>query len=132
MRLALCLSLSLVLLVACRGGSSGGSSTPAESSAPASALDAAEPTSADSEEEEANETATGPEGSEETEGNSLRYVACGCGCCGGLGEPTDTTCVATEEELDAIRAADAEAAHDPGCAVQGCAMGRAYAVCESE
>ena len=59
------------------------------------------------------------------------YIACGCGCCGGL-EPRETRCLyrARGESLDAIIAQDRRARSSPHCAVAGCAMGVRYRYCD--
>jgi hypothetical protein len=68
-----------------------------------------------------------------TEAKALTsYVACGCGCCGGLPEPTQKTCVyhAKGDSLEAIKANDEKSRQSPKCAVVGCSRGTKYEFCD--
>lgn len=56
------------------------------------------------------------------------YVACGCGCCGGV-EPKQQ-CVIDAKELQRLKAEDALRAASPDCAMAGCSAGVRYMLCD--
>ncbi|MCC6649396.1 MAG: hypothetical protein IT374_27985 [Polyangiaceae bacterium] len=58
------------------------------------------------------------------------FVACGCGCCGGV-EP-ERACLYHQKGDDPakLEAADDKAAKSPGCAAAGCSRGTAYYWCD--
>lgn len=61
------------------------------------------------------------------------YLACGCGCCGGLDERSAAKeCVDRKkgETLEQIKARDEQQGRDPGCAVRGCSRGTLYTYCK--
>ena len=61
------------------------------------------------------------------------YVACGCGCCGGLDDAKrKTTCLyhANGDSFEKIKKADAEAGKSERCAVAGCSMGTKFEFCD--
>ncbi|MDC0712422.1 hypothetical protein POL68_28430 [Stigmatella sp. ncwal1] len=55
------------------------------------------------------------------------YLACGCGCCGGVA-PT-VRCLAPGETLQSIIARDKEQAASPNCPFQGCFFPVKYVDC---
>lgn len=55
------------------------------------------------------------------------YLACGCGCCGGV-QPQEK-CV-EEDALALLIEKDKAQAASPQCAVIGCSVGVEYTVCE--
>lgn len=60
-----------------------------------------------------------------------RYIACGCGCCGGVA-PDRSICVdrAKGESLDAIIARDKASRRSPSCPRAGCSIGIEYIECD--
>jgi hypothetical protein len=58
------------------------------------------------------------------------YIACGCGCCGGL-EPKEDRCLGPGETLRSIIAQDKEQAASPQCPWAGCSFPVKHVVCEA-
>ena len=58
------------------------------------------------------------------------YVACGCGCCGGVEPVKQCLYRAKGEDLATIKKADEKSRKDPQCAMRGCSMGTAYSYCD--
>lgn len=56
------------------------------------------------------------------------YLACGCGCCGGV-EPSKE-CVDDSTELEQIIAKDKTQKFSGQCATMGCSAGVEYSICE--
>ncbi|WP_338277617.1 hypothetical protein [Corallococcus caeni] len=59
------------------------------------------------------------------------YVACGCGCCGGVEPKVQCLSCANGDDLQALIAKDQEAKKDPQCAVAGCSVGTKYVYCDA-
>lgn len=57
------------------------------------------------------------------------YVACGCGCCGGVTPQTVCYYPDRGDSLAAIQSEDQELAMNPECANAGCSLGVHYACC---
>lgn len=58
------------------------------------------------------------------------YVACGCGCCGGLEPGLQCLYHAKGDCLQAIIDQDETAAANPGCAMAGCSFPVKYQYCD--
>jgi hypothetical protein len=61
------------------------------------------------------------------------FVACGCGCCGGLDDvKRETSCLyhAKGDSMEAIKKADADAAKAEQCKFAGCSLGTKYEFCD--
>lgn len=58
------------------------------------------------------------------------YIACGCGCCGGV-EP-DKRCLyhSKGDSLEEVIQADRISAHSPSCPMMGCSKGVRYIYCD--
>lgn len=57
------------------------------------------------------------------------YVACGCGCCGGI-DPGPAQCLdPAKDDLCELIRQDRAAASNPGCAEAGCSFPVRYAYC---
>ncbi|MBZ4330150.1 hypothetical protein NR800_22625 [Corallococcus interemptor] len=59
------------------------------------------------------------------------YVACGCGCCGGVEPEVKCLSCAKGDDLQALIQKDEEARRDPQCAVMGCSTGTKYVYCDA-
>ncbi|KFE70715.1 hypothetical protein DB31_5757 [Hyalangium minutum] len=57
------------------------------------------------------------------------YLACGCGCCGGV-EP-EVRCLSQGETLQTHIARDKEQAASPNCPWQGCFFPVKYKICDA-
>ncbi len=62
---------------------------------------------------------------------SATYVACGCGCCGGVEPQVQCLSCADGDDLQALIKKDQEAKKDPQCAVMGCSTGTKYMYCDA-
>ncbi|WP_147445376.1 hypothetical protein [Corallococcus aberystwythensis] len=62
---------------------------------------------------------------------SATYVACGCGCCGGVEPQVQCLSCANGDDLQALIEKDQEAKKDPQCAVAGCSVGTKYVYCDA-
>ncbi len=64
--------------------------------------------------------------------NSVKdYVACGCGCCGGIDDSgLSVECVKNEAALQAVIQQDQALRKSPNCAVMGCSRGQKYSLCK--
>ena len=63
-------------------------------------------------------------------GRSAPYVACGCGCCGGVQPTKQCLYRARGDDLDAIVARDVEQRRREACRTMGCSRGVEYRYCE--
>jgi hypothetical protein len=70
-----------------------------------------------------------PPGEVETTAPAESYLACGCGCCGGV-DPGEAVCVGSKAELDEIERNDEQASKEEHCAAAGCSRGTLYKVCD--
>ncbi|MGE6758460.1 hypothetical protein ACQKGO_10640 [Corallococcus interemptor] len=59
------------------------------------------------------------------------YVACGCGCCGGVEPQVRCLSCANGDDLQALIEKDQEAKKDPQCASAGCSVGTKYVYCDA-
>lgn len=59
------------------------------------------------------------------------YVACGCGCCGGVEPQVQCLSCANKDDLQALIQKDQEAQKDPRCAYAGCSFGTKYVYCDA-
>jgi hypothetical protein len=57
------------------------------------------------------------------------YLACGCGCCGGVSPSHACYYPDRGETIASIKAEDEAQAEDPSCAAAGCALGTEYLCC---
>ncbi|WP_232293463.1 hypothetical protein [Stigmatella aurantiaca] len=57
------------------------------------------------------------------------YIACGCGCCGGIAPVV--RCLSQGETLQSIIARDKEQAASPNCPFQGCSLPVKYMDCSA-
>ncbi|MBN9682509.1 MULTISPECIES: hypothetical protein [unclassified Corallococcus] len=62
---------------------------------------------------------------------SATYVACGCGCCGGVEPEVQCLSCSKGDDLQALIQKDEEAKKDPQCAVMGCSPGTKYVYCDA-
>ncbi|MBN8233112.1 hypothetical protein JYK02_36920 [Corallococcus macrosporus] len=62
---------------------------------------------------------------------SATYVACGCGCCGGVEPQVQCLSCANGDDLHALIEKDQAAQKDPQCAVEGCSVGTKYVYCDA-
>ena len=60
----------------------------------------------------------------------LAYIACGCGCCGGVQPRRQCLYRSKGDDLQAIVRKDKERAKNPGCALAGCSLGTKYVYCD--
>ena len=60
----------------------------------------------------------------------LAYIACGCGCCGGMEPKRQCLYRSKGDSLQAIVRRDQEAAKNPNCAQSGCSFGTKYVYCD--
>lgn len=58
------------------------------------------------------------------------YVACGCGCCGGVTPKPSCLYHSKGDDLQKIIAADRASKQSPTCRVAGCSMGTSYSFCD--
>lgn len=60
-----------------------------------------------------------------------KYVACGCGCCGGEQNirPADA-CVESGEAMQKIIDEDTKQSHAVSCPTMGCSLGVVYTLCK--
>ncbi|MFA6048634.1 MAG: hypothetical protein WC792_01630 [Candidatus Micrarchaeia archaeon] len=62
---------------------------------------------------------------------SQHYVACGCGCCGGMADyPAQCLYHSKGDSLDKIIQEDLQSASSPSCATMGCSRGINYTYCD--
>ncbi|MCY1039808.1 hypothetical protein OV208_00650 [Corallococcus sp. bb12-1] len=59
------------------------------------------------------------------------YVACGCGCCGGVAPEVRCLSCAQGADLQALIDADQEAAKSSNCPYAGCSTGIQYVYCDA-
>ncbi|RKI14835.1 hypothetical protein D7Y15_14450 [Corallococcus sp. AB030] len=59
------------------------------------------------------------------------YVACGCGCCGGVEPEVKCLSCANKDDLQALIQKDQAAQKDPQCSVMGCSTGTKYVYCDA-
>jgi len=60
----------------------------------------------------------------------LAYIACGCGCCGGVQPKRQCIYQSKGEDLQQIVPRDKDAAKNPNCALVGCSIGTKYVYCD--
>lgn len=103
---------------------------PAPSAIPATTATAA-PTATPTAAPTAAPTATASASAAPSKPPGRSYVACGCGCCGGVA-PAQSVCIdrSKGETIDKIIARDQAARKRPGCAVVGCSLGTEYKECD--
>ncbi len=58
------------------------------------------------------------------------YLACGCGCCGGVEPQKQCLYESQGESLEKIKAQDLEASQSETCMVAGCSLGTNYTYCD--
>ena len=62
--------------------------------------------------------------------NLQQYVACGCGCCGGI-EPIEQCLYhANNDDMNKIIDEDKKLKDNPQCATMGCSSGIKYSYCD--
>lgn len=62
---------------------------------------------------------------------SATYVACGCGCCGGVEPQVQCLSCANGDDIQALIEKDKVAKADPQCAYAGCSPGTKYVYCDA-
>lgn len=60
----------------------------------------------------------------------LAYIACGCGCCGGVQPKRQCIYQSRGDDLQQIVQKDKDAAKNPRCAMTGCSTGIKYVYCD--
>jgi len=60
------------------------------------------------------------------------YIACGCGCCGGIQEAVKCLYSSKGDDIRKIIADDIRTAKSPDCATAGCSQPVRYTYCDEE